>query len=223
LPPSIAEEGTDPQNPTNDEIASDQASVLLAGRGRCNAPGARSACAHSREGGLLASRHFPERSGASLRAGRALDARPGRPIRSALRASRAAPLLGGLVYRATGNTGRSGRDIRRATRNLGLVRIDLGRGQDRPLLPVRGERHVPPAAPVERCVPPAPPPPARLKNRSSRGTRNPDPGSFEVHGRFPATGTDVSTNSHALGTVIAARPGSSVPDIRISAVGRVAH
>src|ERR1700722_1382510 len=117
LSPSIAEGGTDPQNPTNDENTSDQASVLLVGRGRCNAPGARSACAPGREGGLLASRHFPERSGASLRAGRALDARPGRPLRSALRASRAATLLGGLVHRATGNTGRSGRDIRRAARD----------------------------------------------------------------------------------------------------------
>jgi hypothetical protein len=172
LPPSKAGGGAVPQNPTNDEIASTLASGLLAGGSRCNAPGARPSCAPGRQGWLLASRHFQERSAPALLAGRTLDARPGRPIRSALRASRAAPLLGGLVHRATGNTGRSGRGIRRAARILGLVRVDPGRGQDRPLLPARGDRLVPPASPGERRVPPAPPPHTRLKNPSPSANTN---------------------------------------------------
>ena len=182
LPPSEAGGEAVPQNPTNDEIASALASVLLAGGSRCNAPGAGPSCAPGREGWLLASRHFQERSAPALLAGRTLDARPGRPIRSALRASRAAPLLGGLVLRATGNTGRSGRDIRRAARILGLVRVDPGRGQDRPLLPVRGDRHVPPASPGERRVPPAPPPHTRLKNPSPSANTN-GLGTVDFHAR----------------------------------------
>jgi hypothetical protein len=147
LPPSKAGGGAVPQNPTNDEIASTLASGLLAGGSRCNAPGARPSCAPGRQGWLLASRHFQERSAPAL-------------------------LLGGLVHRATGNTGRSGRGIRRAARILGLVRVDPGRGQDRPLLPARGDRLVPPASPGERRVPPAPPPHTRLKNPSPSANTN---------------------------------------------------